>query len=473
MDNANCIIHAYAELDRNVSPRYTPYMRLYRYSMLLVLVLGILLTSCSPGHTGSNEIAFIRNGHLWTIDPNGANAFQIVAQDTPAIGYSWSPNHQLLVFRTLDAQFAKTTPAKQLPTNIVTGQIADAPSTINTIGIDGGTPIPIMLSNSGVQYSNPYWNPGGTRLIYRQESTTAAFSTGSALWWVSQNDQPEGIAAKHLPPSYSLPSVSSTDNMAIENFSNGLFSSTLQGTNVHYLVNGPLLGHPLPATLERVLWQPAHANPLLLYATTSSRSQSLTKDARLTVQLVTRSQNGQMTVLTSCTCTQFAWSPNGLYVLYSDGTTFTILNVSTGSSFSVTADVQSVPYWSPNDAYLLLDGPHHLQLVNVATQAQRTLLTDGTPSPPSQSSQPSSIQAENINSLVQPVPNSIWAADSTQFLFLTRGRLQSQSKTLTTGLYTASIDTHGQIQGIPTRVDAGNDTQAGWTYQDINTSFLY
>ena len=76
--------------------------------------------------------------------------------------------------------------------------------------------------------------------------------------------------------------------------------------------------------------------------------------------------------------------------------------------------------------------------------------------------------------LLQPVPNSIWAADSRHFLFLTRNRFQWQNYTLhANGLYTVSIDNDGRLQGAPILVDAGNDSQAGWTYQDANTSFLY
>ncbi len=41
------------------------------------------------------------------------------------------------------------------------------------------------------------------------------------------------------------------------------------------------------------------------------------------------------------------------------------------------------------------------------------------------------------------------------------------------GLYTVTIDDRGLPQGKPVIVDTGNDSQAGWTYQDANTSFLY
>ncbi|HXX79390.1 MAG TPA: hypothetical protein VEI53_12915, partial [Ktedonobacteraceae bacterium] len=62
-----------------------------------------------------------------------------------------------------------------------------------------------------------------------------------------------------------------------------------------------------------------------------------------------------------------------------------------------------------------------------------------------------------------------------QFLFLTRNRLSWQGKNLNpgNGLYTVSIDDNGTAQGSPAIVDSGNDSQAGWTYEDPNTSFLF
>ena len=450
---------------------YTHYMKQYKPCMVFLLITSIFLASCSAGHVGSNEIAFIRNGHIWTVDPDGANAFQIVAQDAPVVGYSWSSNHQLLVFRTLDSQFAKTDAVQHLATNSVTGQMADAPATINTIGIDGGTPIPIMLSDASVQYSNPYWNPNGTRLIYRQESTKTPFVPGGALWWVSQNDQPEGIAVHHLPPSYSFPSISANNSMAIGNSQSGVFTSTLQGTNIHYLFTKSLPGHPLPATLERILWQPAHPHPLLLYATTldTSHNTSSTKAAHTTVQLITLSQNGQSTILTTCACTQFAWSPDGSKVLYSTGETDTIFAIDTHATFDIPTEAGSVPYWSPNGAFLLLDGPHQLQLVTLSTRKYDILLTDK-PLPVSQTPPSQDI---GVNTLVQSVPNSLWSSDSLHFLFLTHGRLLWQGKRISSGLYTVTIDVHGQPQGQPIVVDSGNDTQPGWTFQNPDTSFLY
>ncbi len=455
-------------LDPTIQQVYTQCMRQRRVILLLLFVLAGLLASCSAGHLGSNEIAFIRNGHLWTIDPNGANAFEMVAQDTPVVGYSWSPTHQVLVFRTLDPTYAKTSAAKQLVTNAVTGQIGDSPSTVNTIGIDGGNPIPIMLSSSDVQYSNPSWSPTGTRLLYRQ-SPTATHASSKAFWWVSQNDQPQGIAAKLLPTSDARLTPSYINSSAIGTTKKGIFTISLAGTNMRYLVSGPIEGHPLPAALERVLWQPQHAQPSLLYGrlAPSKATQSAPSNTSA-IQLMLHTTDGQEKILTTCACVQFAWSPDGNTVLYSTGTKLTVLQVATHASFDIPVEGDSVPYWSPDSKFLLLDGIHTLQLVRIADQQQQVILSDGT-------TPDESTTITGVNALLQPAPNSLWASDSRHFLFLTHNRLLWQGHTLAPGkgLYTVGIDAHGQSQGTPVVVDTGNDTQAGWTNQDENTSFLY
>jgi len=438
--------------------------------LLQLLVLGIV--SCSPGHLGSNLIAFVRDGQLWTIDPNGANAFAIVNESTPVISYSWSPTHQLLSFRTLDAEFAQTSEAKHLPINSITGIPSDIPSTLNTLGVDGGTPISIVFSDPTIRSSHPIWNASGTRLMYRQTGQMPPARLDGALWWVAQNDQPAGIAAKALPGSYTIPSLSYDNNnpMAIGNANKGLFTTTLAGTNLRYLSHEPLAGHPLPASLERVLWQPAHQNPTLLYAITTTQQASNT--APFTVQLMQRSmENEQAIPLTSCACTQFAWSPDGNHIIYSTGTTYTILSLKDNMSFKIEGEENSVPYWSPDSQFLLLDGLHQLILVKNQQQQQSTLLNDT-----SSAQAPLGSTAPTLpltNALLQPAPNNIWSADSRHFLFLTRNRLLWQGKQLNKGLYTISIDASGQPQSSPVLVDGGNDTQAGWTYQDANTSFLF
>ncbi len=288
-------------LDAPPTQRYTPLMRRQRISMLLLLLLAAALASCSPGHLGGTEIAFVRDGHLWTIDPDGANAFEVAADGPPVIGYGWSPDHHILVFRTLDSSLV----SRHRATNSVTGLTGDVPSGLNTVGIDGGVPIPIIPSIPGIQHSNAWWNPTGNRLLYREEPTATTQTPGTVSWWVSQNDQPEGIARKSLPATFSIPSISVIDSMAIGNSAQGIFTTTLAGTDTQFIIHSVLPGHPLPAMLERVLWQPAHQNPAILYAVASDSTQPPT------IQLLVRDPRGHITTIAKCNCTQFAWSPDG------------------------------------------------------------------------------------------------------------------------------------------------------------------
>jgi hypothetical protein len=453
-------------LDSSPTQRYTHSMKSSkrRYSIILLSILLLsILASCSSGHLGGNEMAFIRDGHLWTIDPGGANAFEVVSDGPPVVGYAWSPNHQILVFRTLDSSFASTAAGRHITSNPLTGLTADIPSVLNTVGLDGGSPIPIIFSSPDQQYSNAWWNPTGNRLLYREETTSTNQNPGAVTWWVSQNDQPEGIARKLLPYTFSIPSLSVANSLAIGNSEQGIFTTTLAGTNFKYVVQGALPGHPLPAALERVLWQPSHQNPAILYAIVT---------ATASIQLVLRDPRDRTTAIATCRCTQFAWSPDGNSVLYTTGTTYIIFNIKDNSTFSISGEEGSVPYWSPNSQFLVLDGPHTLQLVHIANQQHQLLLHDMTPvtEPGAASS-----RVPDAHALLQPVSNSIWSSDSHHFLFLTRGRLLWQSKNFSSGngLYNVTIDTHGRLQGIPAIVDTGNDSQAGWTYEDPNTSFLF
>ena len=438
--------------------------------LLAFLLIAVFLSACSPGHIGGNEISFVRDGHLWTIDPDGANAFEVTPNSTPVIGYAWSPDHRIFAFRTLDATFSKTAIGQHITTNPVTGLANDEPSVINTIGIDGGTPIPIAVSNTGIQHSNAWWNPTGNRLLYREESTTVIQNAGTQSWWISQNDQPLDIARQLLPYSYSIPSLSSID-MAIGNSSQGMFTVNLSGSNLHVILMGNLPGHPLPASLERILWQPSHIHPDILYAVSNdSSSIASSVNTKSSIKLMLRDSQELTTTIATCSCTQFAWSPDGKSILYSTGTQYTIVNIQNHSSFVVSAEAASVPYWSPDSRFIILDGLHTLQLINVTNQHHQELLS----APPSGAYTPQSPLPDS-HTLLQPISNSIWSTDSQQFLFLTRSRLMWQGKILDTGngLYTVTIDGNGRVQGQPLIVDSGHDAQASWTYEDPDTSFIF
>lgn len=430
---------------------------------LLLALFGMLaLAACTPGDLGNEEIAFLRNGDLWTMNPNGANAFEAVAQNTPILGYGLSPNHQIFVFRTLDGSFAKTFAGTHLAVNPLTGLAGDVPATLNTVGIDGGTPIPIMLSTPHLARSNAWWSPNGNRLLYREGADPTLGSPALVTWIVSQNDQPEGIARKTLLDSFSIPSINAENSLVVENSLQGIFTTTLAGTNLAFVQRGALPGHPLPASLERVLWQPAHENPALLYAL-MSRTQGI-------VALVLRTAGGQTHILASCNCFQFAWSPDGNQVLYSTPLGYTVLNIQSGSSFAFKAEHGAVPYWSPDSRALLLDGLHTLTLVRIADRQTQILLSDG------QAPVMTDAPLPSPTAFLQPVANSLWNVDGQRFVVITRGRTLWQGQRLNAGdgLYTISLNAQDQPQGQPFLVDQnGQDTQPAWSYEDPNISFLF
>lgn len=436
---------------------------------LLPLLASLLLIACQPGHDGTKIIGYLKDGQLWTVDANGANSFAIAKQEVPVIGYSWSPNHQIVAFRTLDTDFARTPDARTLLAEQRPGGLRqDVPSAISTVGIDGGTPIVVAFSNTNARYSNATWNPSGNRLLIRQTSIGGTFQAGDATWWLTQNDQPGGIAAKIFPTSYALPSFGYTNDLVAGIADRGLFTTTLAATQQQALTNQALTGHPLPAGLERVLWQPQHQDTSLLYAQ-SVASQPASSEHPIQVQLISRSLKGGQRVLATCACTQFAWSPDGSSILYTTGTSFTILPLNQQHAFTFHADQASTPSWSPDGRFLLLNSPRSLMLVDVVHQRTQTLLSGSTKA--------EGLLGNGVDSkaLLQPLPNSPWAADSQHFLFLTQQRLSWQGKRLAQGegLYTVSLTPDGGLQGAPTLVATGAISQPGWTYQDPNTSFLF
>src|SRR5260370_6769174 len=220
-------------LTRSTSKRYTLHMKQTRILSALLLLLALLgmltLAACAPGSLGNEGIAFVRDGKLWTIDPNGSNAFAAVAQSMPVLCYGLSPDHQICVFRTLDGDFAKTPAGKHLEINPITGLVGDVPGLLSTIGIDGRSPIPLVFSTPDLPRSNAWWSPNGDHLLYREGASSTLASPDLVTWWVAQDDQPLNIARKFLPNSYSIPSITADSSLAIGNSMQRTFTTTLAG----------------------------------------------------------------------------------------------------------------------------------------------------------------------------------------------------------------------------------------------------
>jgi hypothetical protein len=186
--------------------------------------------------------------------------------------------------------------------------------------------------------------------------------------------------------------------------------------------------------------------------------------------LVLRTAGGQTRILANCHCFQFAWSPDGNQVLYSDPRGYTVLNLISGSSFLFAAEHAAVPYWSPDSRALLLDGEHTLTLVRPADQQVQVLLSDG------QAPVMADAALPNPAAFLQPIANSLWNVDGQRFVFTTRGRTRWMGQALTPGdgLYTIALNAQGLPQGSPFALDQNRqDSQPGWSYVQPETSFLF
>ncbi|WP_322480465.1 hypothetical protein, partial [Thermogemmatispora sp.] len=249
----------------------------------------------------------------------------------------------------------------------------------------------------------------------------------------------------------------------------GLFTTTLSGTEQRWLTPGLPAGHPQPATLERVLSQPRQSQPAFLYAVSALPDGSAAR-----IALLLQNAAGKARTLLTCGCQQFAWSSDGQHVLArtADGD-YLIISLDGKVRQTIRAEIDSVPFWSPDGRFLLLDGRHTLWLIDIQTGHQQLLLSDRTPPGESNSTQ-GTLPA--VGALLQPVPNSLWGADSRAFVFLTRGRLWWQGDSPLregNGLYLVTLDTRGQPQTTPRLLANGAITQVGWTYQDSTASFLF
>ncbi|WP_376796000.1 TolB family protein [Thermogemmatispora sp.] len=434
--------------------------------LLSCIVLALGPSACSPGYSGTAKIAFVRDGQLWTIYPDGSGAYQVAGNTPPVVGAGWSPDHHLLVFRTLDSDYAQSAAGRHLKPDPLTGLVSDLPAGLNTVGVDGGFPIPIFFSSASVRISDAWWNPAGNRLLYR---LTLSGSASFLRWELAQNDQPGGIATRTLPASLAIPSLGAGAGDILGIDERGLFSLSASGTGQRWLTRGLPPGHPLPATLERVLWQPRQAQPAFLYAASAEPNGSAAR-----VALLLQRPTGEVQRLLTCSCQQFAWSSDGQHVLTrtADGS-YLVLNLDGSLRLTIRAEADSVPYWSPDGRFLLLDGRHTLWLIDIQTGRQQLLLSDRTPLG---QLNPANSKLPGVAARLQPVPASLWEADSRAFVFLTRGRLWWQGGSLLregNGLYLVTLGEHGQPQAAPHLLASGAITQVGWTYQESTVSFLF
>lgn len=423
-----------------------PIARLVAATLLFgVMLVGI--SSCGI-HSGGGEIAFLRDGALWTIQPDGSNSVYIAGNKV--VGFAWSPNHHELVYRSgasayLAAQGRSPASALGAP---------DAPSVISVASINGGAAIQISPDLDATLRGDAWWDPSGHRLLYAEYAGVA----GSQPSYIqSQADQPAGIARKLVANAVTLPAISPDGKQiaVIDAQGNVRLGSAESQTRV--VATGALITLPQVARPARVLWQPRHN--ALLYATASPGGVSL-RLSDLTA--------GHTTLIgTTAEALDYAFSPDGARLLVRTPDALEVWNVTQPGPpehMWSESDDFALAWWSPDGSAVLVQDHSGWWLGDTKSWTFDRLLTES----PTSDAPPTNVASWH------PAADSPWSADGTRMVFssgagMWRGQSLTPPRTGAFGLYVAEPrNTTSQ----PRLLDSGLDSAASWSYADPSTTFL-
>lgn len=417
---------------------HIPRRRSTRLASLLLLMGTLLLAACSF-HNGGDTIAYLQSGQLWTINPDGTSATALVSGGV--VGFAWSPNHQLLVYRTSAGAFSSSAQAAA----------PDAPGALSVTSADGGGTVTITPGSAGLARSDVWWDTNGNRLVYREGLPGGAVP----IYVLSQPDQPAGIARIFLQGAGGIPAIAPDGaQVAWVDAAGGLHLGK-PGTSGQVIASGALLALPggRPA---RLLWQPHQQ--ALLYDTQNGDGQ---------VKLVLLSLSGQgRTVGTATSLLDAAFSPDGSLLLVRTSTSFAVWRLGALPATAIytwnESDPNALAWWSPDGRFILVRDQTGLQLTDLRARTTRQLLASAAPAPAASG-------AHSWNPLV----SSPWSPDSRRIAFTDPGSGTWQGQTLPAsksgdGLYIAAVSGNAE----PQLIASGAIAWPGWSTLDPSTSLL-
>ncbi len=424
-----------------------------RIASAILIGLALLLAACGPGNQGGTELAFLRGGALYTIQPNGGVLLQVAPAEI--VGFAWSPDHHQFV-----ARFAAVRPTPQ-PTNPLIAGEPDMLAGLGIISIDGGNIIPIIPAAANTLRSDAWWDGDGNRLLYREQLTGG--TTPTIQWILSQADQPNGIARKLVASGPTIPATAPDGSQIVTVMASGDLVVGPPQAAAHVVQHNALLQLPGGAWPARPLWQPGHR--AILYAAAGPDSTGVASTTLMLTDLAGHSQ----TITTVAGLEQYSWSPDGSRLLLRTAGNYTIHALDGKPDVAwMDGDSTSLPWWSPDGKWILTRSTTALTLVNVASGTVQTLARfTGTGSTPTLGTP-----------VFHPVTGNPWQDDSRHFAFVAGGgRWMGGSQAGTplatksqgTGLFVVALS---NMAATPKAVDWGEHAALSWSTPDPNTQFL-
>jgi hypothetical protein len=401
-----------------------------------------LVAGCAY-HPGGDALAFLRNGALYTIQPDGANHHQIANGDI--VSYSWSPSRQQLVYRA----------ASPFPSNRGQSPLENTPDlsgTLSVVSVNGGSTLPITPDAASLVRSDAWWNADGNRLLYAERFPTTDGLDSATEYVVSQADQPVGIASKSISDAASAPALSADGAQVARINAQGDLLLGAPGTSGKSVASGVLRQLPDTSRVGRILWRPRTND--LLYETAAENNA---------VQLMLLSGSGATRSLGTVTgMLDACFSPDGEWLLVRTTERFIVWDVRSPGSVRydwANSDQTAIPYWSPASKRLLIFDAAGATLVDLDRKVTTRVLSYAQP-----------YQARQDMPHWRPAPGSPWSPNGVSVAFIAAAGDSWNGGRLTAGLYIASVGASGV--GNARLIDSWADEAPLWSYLDPSASFL-
>lgn len=419
--------------------------------MSLIALFGALLLSASGCglRAGSDRIAFLRDGVLWTLHPDGSGPVNTAGNTV--VSFAWSPNHHELVYRSGSSAMLTAHSRPELGTL----GAPDAPSLINVASVNGGAAIQISPDQDASLRGDAWWDPSGHRLLYAEYYGTPA---PVPAYVVSKADQPAGISRQRVSNAATLP-VLSPDGYSIAIVDGqGVVRAGSPANPIQTLATGALFTLPQSVRPARILWQPKRQ--AVLYA----------KAAPSGVSLVLKDLNDahETVVGTSALILDYAFSPDGSRLLVEAPDMLEVWDVTRPGPPLVTwpeRDPYVLAWWAHDGKTILVQDETGWSLADIRSGSEMSLVSYATPV--------TSLPSGAIASW-HPAAGSPWSADGSRFVFVSgpaqwRDGPLAAPVTGSVGLYVA--DPWSSTMK-PRLIDSGADVDPSWSYADPSTTFL-